>query len=49
VGEAKMLWCGGNTLPEFADNLKMAISIPRSLVALVINREKGKGGGKEEN
>jgi hypothetical protein len=44
-----MLWCGGNTSPEFADNRKMAISILRSLVALVIEREKGKGGRKEEN
>jgi hypothetical protein len=49
LGEAEMLWCGGNTSPEFTDNRKMAISIPRSLVALVIEREKGKGGGKEEN
>jgi hypothetical protein len=44
-----MLWCSGNTSLEFAGNRQMAVSIPRSLVALVFERERGKGEGKEEN
>jgi hypothetical protein len=39
-----MLWCSGNISPEFAGNRKIAVSILRSLVALVIDRERGKGG-----